>query len=305
MLGKQPLAYHSMGLLDFQERFPGERSCCEYLVGIRFPNGFVCPQCGSAAAGRIRTRALWQCQGCRRQVSVTAGTMFHRTRTPLREWFWAIFLTAKDKRGHSALQLSKELRIPYHRAWLMMHKLRAAMAHRDACYQLDGIVEMDEAYFGAPDPGKRGRSTGRAKALVAVGLTADSRPRFAKIQVVRRLDARSVAAFATAGIASGSTIRTDGLSVYNRLATRGFIHEPTVAPGRTKEDVLHWAHIVISNAKAFIVGTFHGLGDRHIQQYLAEFCYRFNRRHREDEIFDRLLLACATAPQLTHDELTA
>jgi transposase-like protein len=293
-----------MGLLDFQERFPDDRGCCEYLVGIRFPNGFVCPRCGSAAAGRVRTRALWQCHECRHQVSVTAGTMFHRTRTPLREWFWAVLLTAKDKRGHSALQLSKELRIPYQRAWLMMHKIRAAMAHRDACYRLDGIVEMAEAYFGAPDPGKRGRGTGRAKALVAVGLTADGRPRFAKMQVVRRLDARSVAAFATAGIATGSTIRTDGLNVYNCLATHGFIHEPTVAPGRTKEDILHWAHIVISNAKALIAGTFHGLGDRYIEQYLAEFIYRFNRRHRENELFDRLLRACTTTLQTTRDELT-
>jgi transposase-like protein len=305
MAEKKRLAYCDMGLLDSQKRFSDERRCGEYLVGIRFPYGFVCPHCGSAAAGRVWTRALWQCRECRRQVSVTAGTMFQRTRTPLREWFWAVILTAKDKRGHSVLQLSKELGIPYHRAWPMMHKIRAAMAHRDACYRLDDIVEMDEAYFGAPDPGKRGRSTGRAKALVAVGLTTDSRPRFAKLKVVRRLDARSVAAFATAGIATGSTIRTDGLNVYNCLATHGFTHEPTVAPGRTKEDVLHWAHIVISNAKVFIVGTFHGLGDRHIQQYLNEFCYRFNRRHRENELFDRILRACATAPQITHDELTA
>jgi len=293
-----------MGLLDFQSRFPDERSCYEYLIGVRFPNGFVCPQCGSSAAGRIQTRALWQCGECRRQVSVTAGTMFHRTRTPLQEWFWAIFLTAKDKRGHSALQLSKDLRIPYQRSWLMMHKIRAAMACRDAGYRLDGIVEMDEAYFGAPDTGKRGRGTGRAKALVAVGVTADSRPRFAKMQMVKRLDARSVRAFADEGIAAGTTVRTDGLNVYRSLAKGGFQHEPTVAPGKTREDVLYWAHIVISNAKTFIAGTFHGLGDKHIQQYLAEFCYRFNRRYREAELFDRLLLACATAPLLTHDELT-
>jgi transposase-like protein len=230
--------------------------------------------------------------------------MFHRTRTPLQQWFWAVFLISRDKRGHSALQLSKELSIPYPRAWLMMHKILAAMAHRDATYRLDGIVEMDEAYFGAPDPGKRGRSTGRAKALVAVGLTPDGRPRFARIQTIRRLDARSVEAFAAAAITSGSTIRTDGLSAYNGLKARGYTHEPTVAPGKTKEDVLHWAHIVISNAKAFITGTFHGLGDRHLQQYLAEFCYRFNRRHREAELFDRLLFACATAVPLTSAELT-
>ena len=264
---KRQLAYRSMGLLEFQARFSSERKCHDYLARIRFPGGFVCPHCGSSDAGILRERGLWQCRGCRSQLSVTAGTMFHRTRTPLCQWFWAVFLTARDKRGHSALQLSRELSIPYPRAWLMMHKIRAAMVHRDSLYRLAGIVEMDEAYFGAPDPGQRGRGTRRAKALVAVGLTANSRPRVAKIQTIRRLDARSVEAFAAAGIASGSTVRTDGLNVYRGLAERGFVHEPTVAPGRTKKDVLHWTHIVISNAKAFIAGTFHGLGDRHIQQY--------------------------------------
>lgn len=230
--------------------------------------------------------------------------MFHKSRTPLRQWFWAIFLVARDKRGHSALQLSKELSIPYVRAWLMLHRIRTAMAYRDVRYQLTGVVEMDEAYFGAPDPGQKGRGTRRAKALVALGLRTDGKPRFVKMLTIKRLDARSVKAFAEASIAPGSTIRTDGLNVYRGLSQQGFRHEPTVAPGRTKDAVLHWAHTVISNAKAFITGTFHGLPDKHIQRYLDEFCYRFNRRHRETELFDRLLLACVTGPAKTRDELT-
>ena len=182
--------------------------------------------------------------------------------------------------------------MPYDRAWLIMHKLRAAMANRDRQYRLEGVVELDEAYFGAPDRGRKGRSTRRVKALVAVGLTKDGKPSFTRVQTVMRLDARSVRSFAKVGIAPGSTIRTDGLNVYRCLAGQGFFHEPTVAPGRGKEDVLHWVHIIISNTKAFIAGTFHGLGDKHIQHYLDEFCYRFNRRYHESELFDRLLLAC-------------
>jgi len=301
---KRPLAYREMSLLAFQARFPTERECSEYLAGIRFPAGFLCPRCGSSASGMVQTRALWQCKACRGQTSVLAGTMFHRTRTPLQQWFWAIFLTARDKRGHSALQLSKELAIPYDRAWLIVHKIRAAMANRDRQYKLNGIVELDEAYFGAPDPGKRGRSTSRVKALVAVGLTKAGKPSFAKIQTVKRLDGRSAKSFAQAGITLGSTIRTDGLRAYRCLSQAGFGHEPTVAPGKTEEDVLHWTHIIISNAKAFITGTFHGLDDKHIQRYLDEFCYRFNRRHHERELFDRLLFACASAPPTSFDELT-
>ena len=184
-----------------------------------------------------------------------------------------------------------------------MHKIRNAMGHRDALYMLDGAVEMDDAYFGAPDPGRRGRSTRRVKALVAVGITGDNKPRFAKIQTIKRLDARRVKSFVKSSIAPGSVIRTDGLNVYRRLSSLGFSHEAIVA-GRDKSNLLQWVHIIISNAKAFITGTFHGLDDKHIQLYLNEFCYRFNRRHREPELFDRLLLACIVSPPLSYDELT-
>jgi transposase-like protein len=298
------LAYGRIGLLDLQARFPTDEKCREYLANVRYPGGFLCPRCGSPAAGEIQTRHLWQCKRCRGQVSLTAGTLFHKSRTSLREWFWAIFLVACDKRGHSALQLSKELGIPYVRAWLMLHRIRTAMANRDARYRLSGIVEMDEAYFGAPDPGRRGRGTRRAKAIVALGLREAGKPRFVRIRMVKRLDARAVEAFAEAAITPGSTIRTDGLTVYSGLSKQGFQHVTTIAPGKTKDDVLYWTHIIISNAKAFIAGTFHGLPEKHIQRYLDEFCYRFNRRHREGELFDRLLLACATAPAVTRDELT-
>jgi transposase-like protein len=292
-----------MSLLGFQARFPFDAECVRYLLDMRFPDGFACPKCGSVNAGKITTRGLWQCKDCRRQTSLTAGTMFHRTRTPLRQWFWAVFLVARDKRGHSALQLGKELGIPYTRAWLMLHKIRAAMAHRDLRYMLDGIVEMDEAYFGAPEPGVRGRGTGRAKAIVAVSLSDEGKPRFARIQVVRRIDARRVKKFAAAAIAPGSTIRTDGLNVYRCLEKR-YIHKPVIATKTGKEGILKWVHVIISNAKAFITGTFHGLDSKHLQRYLDEFCYRFNRRTREPELFDRLLLACASAPPITFDELT-
>ncbi len=300
----QHLAYHEMGLLQFQTRFPGERECYEYLAKVRFPDGFICPQCHSPDSGLIVTRGLWQCKRCRVQTSVTAGTIFHRTRTPLRQWFWAIFLVARDKRGHSALQLSKELDIPYNRAWFIMHKIRFAMAYRDSQYQLTGIVEMDEAYFGTPDRERRGRGTRRTKALVAVGLTQDNKPRFAKIKIIKRLDARSVEAFAVSQIAQGSTIRIDGLNVYRSLAGLGFSHDATVISGKINDSLLHWIHITISNAKSFVIGTFHGLTKKHYQQYLDEFCYRFNRRYHEAEMFDRLLLACAIAPPITYDELT-
>ena len=304
MAEKRVIAYSSMSLLDFQARFADEQACYEYLAKTRFPGGFQCPRCKEIGAGVIRRRGLWQCKGCRMQTSVTAGTMFHRTRTPLNIWFWAIFLVAGDKRGHSALQLSKEMSIQYDRAWLMIHKIRAAMAHRNKLYQLRHKAEIDEAYFGAPVPGKRGRGTKRAKALVAVGITEYDKPGYARIQLVKRLDRRCVNAFAKSSVAPGSTIRTDGLNVYGGLDKHGFRHEPIVASGQPKEKLLKWVHIIIANAKAFIQGTFHGLDPKYMQRYLDEFCYRFNRRYRDAELFDRLLFACASAPPMIYDELT-
>jgi len=303
MAENQHIAYTTMSLLDFQERFPDEQECYDYLVQIRFPSGFSCPQCGSYKTGIVAGRRLWQCKNCRAQTSVTSGTIFHRTKTPLHLWFWAVFLVAKDKRGHSALQLSKDLNISYDRAWLMNHKIRHAMAFRDSLYQLNGAIEMDDAYFGAPDTGRIGRSTRRVKALVAVSLTDDNKPLFANIRTVKRLDSRCVKKFATTRIMSGSTVHTDGLKIYRCLSGLGFFHK-AVPVKQDKAELLRWVHIVISNAKAFITGTFHGLGDKHIQRYLDEFCYRFNRRFMEHEMFDRLLLACATAEPIGHDELT-
>lgn len=303
MSEKRAIAYGPMSLLDFQRRFPSEADCQSYLMDIRFGTGFLCPECGSSHTGAIATRRLLQCKECRRQFSVTTGTCFHRTRTSLQEWFWTIFLVSKDKRGHSALQLSKKLGIPYARAWFILQKIKMAMAYRDSQYRLSGSVELDEAYFGTPDSNGKGRKTKRTKAFVAVSVTDDGKPRFAKIQVVRRLDSRYVAKFAAKEIEPGTLVRTDGLAIYNVLADT-YIHEPIVAKGKPRDAILKWVHVVISNAKAFIEGTFHGLHGKHLQRYLDEFCYRFNRRYREEELFDRLLLACTTAPPTTYDELT-
>ncbi|MCX6354559.1 MAG: IS1595 family transposase [Candidatus Aureabacteria bacterium] len=201
--------------------------------------------------------------------------------------------------------MAKELNIPYERAWCMIHKIRTAMAYRDMQYPLSGTIEMDEVYSGSPDPGrKRGRGTRRAKAIFAVSVTDDNKPRFARIQMIKRLDGRSVKAFALSRIARGSTVRSDGLHVYRCLTRLGILHDPAVTSHTARNKHLRWIHIVISNAKAFVTGTFHGLDKKHLQRYLDEFCYRFNRRYHEKELFDRLLLACANAPHVNYDELT-
>ena len=134
---------------EFRTRFSTEESCRAELFRLRFPNGFVCPKCGCTEYYPVRGRNTFQCRACRRQTSVTAGTVMHRTHLPLTAWFWAIYLCATDKRGISAVQLSRTLNICYESAWYLLHRIRCAMAQRDENYALSGIVEMDDGYVVA------------------------------------------------------------------------------------------------------------------------------------------------------------
>ena len=134
---------------EFRTRFSTEDICRAELFRLRFPNGFVCPKCGCTEYYPVRGRNTFQCRACRRQTSVTAGTVMHRTHLPLTAWFWAIYLCATDKRGISAVQLSRTLNICYESAWYLLHRIRCAMAQRDENYALSGIVEMDDGYVVA------------------------------------------------------------------------------------------------------------------------------------------------------------
>ena len=139
----------SITFQEFRARFSTEDACRAELFRLRFPNGFVCPKCGCTEYYPVRGRSTFQCRACRRQTSVTAGTVMHRTHLPLTVWFWAIYLCATDKRGISAVQLSRTLNICYESAWYLLHRIRRAMAQRDENYALSGIVEMDDGYVVA------------------------------------------------------------------------------------------------------------------------------------------------------------
>lgn len=159
----------STSLIEFQDQFPDEDSCWRYLREVRWPHGFVCSRCGGRESSFIRTRRLEQCRSCRYQASVTAGTIFHRTRKPLRVWFLGIFFLARHKKGISSLQFQKDAGIGnYQTAWTMMHKLRSALGRRSG-ELLSGLVEADEAYVGGPRPGVRGRGAAN-KSAVAVAV---------------------------------------------------------------------------------------------------------------------------------------
>jgi len=299
--------YHSINFFQFQKRFATEARCHAYLIKQRWPNGFMCPRCQHTRGYFIQSRLLYQCQRCRYQSSVTAGTVFHKTKTPLRKWFWMIYLLSQNKNGCSVLALQKLLQINLYRtAWTMAHKIRKALADRDARYRLAGLIEMDDAYFGQCQvPGKRGRGAEKkAKVIVSVKVNQWEHPVYAQMMVVPSLDKDNVERMAKEKITKDSTVKTDGWPSYHALEDHAFHHEKLVLKDpKNASTVLPWVHIVISNAKALLRGTHHGVSTRHLGRYLSEFCYRFNRRFRQNQIFERMIHACLTTNTITLAEL--
>ena len=273
----------------FRTRFATEESCRDYLFAQRFPDGFVCPKCGCRAYYVLKTRQTCQCKQCRRQTSVTAGTVMHRTHLPLTVWFWAFYLCATDKRGISAKGLAGQLGISYESAWFLLVRIRRAMRERDQRYLLKGLVEMDEAYLGAPKRGKkRGRGTERGKMAVAVSKDEKGHPQFLHLQIIPNVTTATLQSVVDDHVEAGSTVECDGLKSYVGLKN--------VSVNAAKYEVgdLTWVHTAIGNFKAFLLGTYHGsCGD--YQPYLDEFCFRFNRRFHPAELFSRLSKAVATS----------
>jgi transposase-like protein len=300
------IRYRAMSLLEFKRVFPDEDSCREYLFKMRWPDDFVCPRCGSVRYSYHSTRRLYECLGCRYQCSVTAGTVFHNTRTPLEKWFWAIFLMSRQKSGVSALGLKKMLDIgSYATMWLMCNKIRKAMADRDANYKLAGLVEMDESYFGGKRSGRRGRGA-EGKTIVAVCCENDGgRPGYATMKVIDAATSDELSKVANEKIEKdGTIIKTDGFKAYKSLNNQGFTQQGEKVSDKKASEVLPWVHTLIGNVKATIDGIFHGVSGKHLQRFLDECCYRFNRRNKEAELFDRLLLACAKTTTITFSEAT-
>lgn len=292
-----------IGFLEVQEQFGSEEACRKYLFELRWPNGFICPRCGCREYYQISTRNKYQCKSCRYQTSVTAGTVMDRSHLDLRIWIWAIYLVARDKRGYSAKQLSVELNLPYNTAWFLLHRIRKAMAQRDDKYVLSGIVELDDTYFGkAKKGGKRGRGTAKTKVLVALSKDEDDNPQFVKMQVVPNLKGKTIDKFVKCSITEGAVVQSDAYRSYRKPLAEKYLHDYQVFDADA--DMLHWLHIIIGNTKAFVLGTFHGLGKKHLQSYLDEFCYRFNRRLVHGEIFSRLACAVMASSPLRFADLT-
>lgn len=297
-------------LIEFQAQYPDEEQCYLALRRARWPEGFRCPRCGHDRSSWIAGRRLDQCRRCRHQASVTAGTILHRTRMPLRIWFLAIFFVARHKRGISALQLQRDTGLgSYQTAWTLLHKIRSALGPQTG-NRLRGLVEVDETYVGSThEHGLRGGREVGHKTIVAAAV--EQRPHTAgslRLQVLEGITfERDLGPFVHGAIdAAKATLRTDGLRSYLPLAAQGIRHDRQIEGHRSRaSEILPWVHLVFTNLKAWLRGTFHGVSKKHMQRYLDEFTYRFNRRWKENELFGFVLARTVLGPPLPYHRLTA
>jgi transposase-like protein len=294
--------------LDFEHRFSTEQSCQDYLAKLRWPEGFVCPRCQNQSAWAVN-RQRRMCAECFYPVSVTAGTIFHDTRKPLQLWFRAVWHVTSQKHGASALGLQRVLGLgSYVTAWSWLHKLRRAMVRpgRDA---LSGRVEVDETYVGGLAEGKRGRGS-QKKALVVIAAEEDGAG-LGRIRMARVADASamSLEGFVVQAVAAGSRVHTDGWDGYNGLADRGYKHEVSVLRGQGKEaatQLMPRVHRVAALLKRWLLGTHQGaVRTEHLDYYLDEFTFRFNRRtsRSRGKLFYRLLQQAVQTGPTTYSEM--
>jgi transposase-like protein len=278
-------------VLDLRDQFVDEAACRQYLAKLRWPEGFVCPRCRHRLAW-LTARGLYYCQQCHLQTSVTAGTLFADTNLPLRLWFEAIWHVTNQKYGASALGLQRILGLgSYRTAWNWLHKLRRAMV-RPQRDRLAGAVEVDEVYIGGERPGKRGRGAA-GKALVLVVAQAEG-GRIGRIRLARITDA-SKATLTTAVRASvepGAQVLTDAWDGYIGLAAEGYDHRVVRSTALVGENLLPRANRVASLLQRWLLGTHQGaVAHSHLDYYLDEFTFRFNRRSSRSRglLFYRLL----------------
>ena len=290
--------HYPRSLGEFQSWFATDADCLDYLEWLRWPDGFVCPRCENAGGWRVADGSF-KCARCKASTAVTAGTLFDRRRTPLTVWFqvcWE-FATAKD--GVSALALKRTLQIgSYQTAWAMLHRFRSVLI-RPGRELLSGQVEVDETYIGGAEPGLAGGRAKGKKALVAVAVevTPPAGLGRCRMQIIEDASADTLGAFVTENVAPGSTVVTDGWSGYLGLSALGYAHDrhsqrAARARGEDIDSLLPGVHRIASLAKRWLLSTHQGaVNIEHLDGYLREFCFRFNRRRSRSRglVFLRVL----------------
>lgn len=305
---------------QFLDRFPDDDACIEFLEDLRWAGGFVCPRCAVADEAYHTSRGRLVCRHCRHQCTVTAGTIFEKTRTPLRSWLAAVWYITNQKQGVNALGLQRVLGLgSYQTAWAMLHRLRRAMI-RPGRERLSGIVEVDESIVGrsvaksARDPEKTEEKKDKIlahRSVVVIAVELKEPTGFGRVRLRRVADnsAASVLPFVKDSIEPGSVVRTDGSWAYHKLQKHGYRRDKTVMLGATEPAhvTMPGVHRVASLLKRWLMGTHQGsVKPKQLDYYLDEFTFRFNRRTSRSRglLFYRLLEQAVATHPTTYAQIT-
>jgi DNA-directed RNA polymerase subunit RPC12/RpoP len=300
----------AMNLLNFVSQYPDEESCKAKFKELRDKHGVVCSRCGGTEHYWKRDKESYECKNCGRRQSLRANTVMHGSQLPFRYWFIVIHLLTSTKKSFSALELQRQLGHKYYELiWNMLHKLRAIMGKREEQYSLSGVIELDEGFFSTEvdederdKPLKRGRgSQKKSKVLVMAEskpvedkTTKTGKPRqvgHLKMVVINDLKAKAITPLVEVRVSETSTIDSDDSTSYVKLKDIVKEHRPRVIPKTEIGKILLWVHIAISNAKRMLLDIYHDIKLEYRQNYLNEFCYKFNRRYFGENLFDRLMIA--------------
>jgi len=301
-----------MSLIDFIEQFPDEASCKSKFKEYRDHVGVICSKCGGKEHYWKRDKEQYECKKCRTRTTLKSGTVMHKSKLPYRYWFITMHLLTSTKKSFSSKEIQRQLgHKRYHPIWHMVHKLREAMGKRDGEYVLAGRIELDEGYFATEIPEeekrkplKRGRgSQKKSKVLVMAESEFVESPKkgqkpkrvgYLKMKVIEDLKSETINALVEELANEASQVDTDDSTSYVNLKKYIPIHNSQVIPKEKVGEILPWVHIAISNAKRQLLNSYHNIKPEFLQNYLDEFCYKFNRRYFGEALFNRLLIAAVS-----------
>lgn len=283
-----------VSLFDFQLQYGTENQCREHLSQLKWPKGYRCPRCNHRRYYFIGSRSLYQCRKCRHQASLLAGTIFSSTKLPLTTWFLAIYLVSQSKEGTSSLKLRRFLGISQTAAMRIKHKLQLVMKRADDSRPLRDFVQIDDVYWGGKRPGgKRGRGAeGKTPFVAALQRNTKGHPIFIRFSRVDSFSASEMLRWGNKHLKPNTILVSDGLACFKSFRHIGHFHYSVKTTGRYNSPnftVFNWLNTIIGNVKNKVVGTYHGINHRHLSRYLAEFCFRFNRRFDLRRLLDSLI----------------
>jgi hypothetical protein len=291
-----------LSLTRFLAKYGTEEQCRDALFRFRWPEGFRCPMCGHVGHCVIDSRKVYQCNRCHTQTSLTSNTILAATKLPLKTWFLGIYLVTQAKDGISSLNLARTLGVSANAGLRIKHKLQQTMKERDDSKPLQNLVLMDDVYWGGKKrDGKRGRgATGKMPFVAALEISPQGHPLYLKLSHLADFTKKTISTWAAKHLSPGTMVASDGLNCFPGVSDAECEHEAIITSGPEYDEfkVFTWLNIMIGNVKKAIHGSYHAVSEKHLARYLAEFCYRFNRRYQLDDMIERLAYVAMRTPPM-------